>query len=145
MDKYIYGLFDGDLCLYVGQTKHLNQRKASHARKKDMIGTSEIPEHNIWEMRVLECCARGEHMFRETYYYDTLKPLYNKKRPGKTKEEWIEEERKIKECRDRQKLKLDLIHSFLQDISINIVFEKYASLFYDTEDDTDDVAPVCRH
>lgn len=138
MNKYIYGLFDGDLCLYVGQTKNLKQRKGSHKRRKDIIGTSEIPIYIDWDMRVLECCAKGEHMFRETYYYDTLKPIYNKKRPGKTKEEWLVAEQKKKELLERQKIELDSINLFLHHICVDIDFERLGCICYDTEEDTND-------
>lgn len=47
-----------------------------------------------WEIKLLEECDDEQGVAREQYWYDTLMPLYNKQRPGQTKQEYQSEYRK---------------------------------------------------
>lgn len=103
MNKYIYGLFDGDLCLYVGQTKNLQRRMKEHKNKKNGTGSGDIPEYNDVNMRILEKVLPEEKIsVKEAQWYDILKPFYNKIRPGEAPSAWI------KQKNDRRERNLQL-------------------------------------
>lgn len=85
---FIYKLECEGLVLYVGRTKNINDRYRKHCTRKDTCGSSEIPHDMIWKMVILEECEDVVGTSREQYYYDTLKPLYNKCRPGQTRREY---------------------------------------------------------
>jgi len=55
-------------------------------------GSRDIPTWIGWEMVLLEECADDLGIAREQHYYDTLKPLYNYKRPGQTASEYRQTE-----------------------------------------------------
>jgi len=84
---YIYALMSGQLVLYVGQTKRLKKREWEH-RKRYSQCSKYIPDYMEWTMKVLEETTDTLGIQREQYFYDTLDPLYNIKRPGQTKEEY---------------------------------------------------------
>lgn len=81
----IYGWFDGDISLYIGQSKQLNHRMSSH--KQWFNNPSLVPlqkefyitlnKHVNASIRVIEECSPEVLLEREQYYIDTLKPLYN--------------------------------------------------------------------
>lgn len=85
----IYALKAGDLVLYVGRTIQTLSIRASHHHSPTNDCTSRyIPDWIEWEIVLLEECADDLGVTREQFYYDTLKPLYNKCRPGQTYNEW---------------------------------------------------------
>jgi len=84
---YIYALMSGQLVLYVGKTKRLKRREWQH-RKRYSQCSKYIPDYMEWTMKVLEETTEALGTTREQYFYDTLDPLYNHKRPGQTKEEY---------------------------------------------------------
>ena len=80
---YIYALVSGELILYVGQTTHLTLREEMHRSiRYNNCGSREIPDYIDWEMIKLEKVSDDIVNIRERYYYDTLKPLYNKNKPN---------------------------------------------------------------
>jgi hypothetical protein len=84
----IYALMWGQLVLYVGQTRNtLKQRQTEHRSKGNRCYSKYIPDDIDWEIKLLEECEDDIAIMREQYYYDTLKPFYNKKRPGQTQKE----------------------------------------------------------
>jgi len=92
---YIYALMWGELVLYVGHTvQTLRQRANRHRCKKDNRCYSRfIPDDIDWDIVLLEECTTEMALMREQYYYDSLKPLYNKCRPynGLTQNERVKE------------------------------------------------------
>lgn len=81
--KGVYGLFDNDNCLYVGESSIVNNRISQHKTYiKNPLGAKKIEQqfyfnlqnHNI-TFRILEEC--DNHKEREQYYINTLKPKYN--------------------------------------------------------------------
>ena len=85
---YIYALMSGQLVLYVGQTKRLKRREWEHRNKKGCSCSKYIPDYMEWTMKILEETTDTLGIQREQYFYDTLKPLYNRQRPGQTKKEY---------------------------------------------------------
>ena len=86
---FVYKLEYEGLVLYVGKTKDMRNRYYKHcSRKNHSCGTRDIPLDMPWKMSVLEECEGVMGVSREQFYYDTLKPLYNKYRPGQTNAEW---------------------------------------------------------
>jgi hypothetical protein len=82
----VYGIFENDLCLYVGQSTWLNCRINSHksyiknpevSPKREIERYKLISKHNNIFISVLEECSRELLIEREHYYIDTYKPLYN--------------------------------------------------------------------
>lgn len=84
---FIYALMSGQLVLYVGQTINKHIRERVHRNGKDTSSSKYIPEYTDWIMVVLEECDKSSARIKEQYYYDTLKPLYNRCRPGQTQRE----------------------------------------------------------
>ena len=85
----IYALMWGDLILYVGQTNaSLKQREASHRTPSNTTCSKYIPDYMDWEIILVDQIPDDEATKWEQYYYDELMPLYNRARPGQTKEEW---------------------------------------------------------
>jgi excinuclease UvrABC nuclease subunit len=83
----IYEWYEGNTCLYVGQSAWLNSRISSH--KCYYKNISSAPKHNrpLYEylqqhqnaqIRIIEECIPEVLLEREQYYIDTKKPLYNK-------------------------------------------------------------------
>jgi hypothetical protein len=86
----IYALVWGQLVLYVGQTRQtLKQRERRHRNKGNKACSKYIPKDIEWEIKLLEECEDDIATRREQYYYDTLKPFYNRCRPGQTHKEYL--------------------------------------------------------
>lgn len=86
---YIYKLEYEGLILYVGKTKNMKNRYYQHCDKKnESCGSRDIPEDMHWTMILLEECEDILATSREQHFFDTLKPLYNKNRPGQTQKEY---------------------------------------------------------
>jgi hypothetical protein len=51
-------------------------------------GSRNIPSECEWVMKLLEECNADNRYMKEQYWFDTLKPLYNERRPGRTAKEW---------------------------------------------------------
>ncbi len=78
----------GQLVLYVGQTRQpLKEREYKHRSKGNKTCSKYIPKDIDWEIKLLEECEDDIATMREQYYYDTLKPFYNRCRPGQTRKE----------------------------------------------------------
>jgi hypothetical protein len=81
----IYALVSGQLVLYVGQTRNtLRKREREHRSKGNTSCSKYIPDDIDWEIKLLEECEDVIATTREQHYYDTLKPFYNRCRPGQT-------------------------------------------------------------
>ena len=78
---FIYALMSGQLVLYVGKTLTPRVRERKHRSPCNDCSSKDIPGFIEWEMKILEDCADCVSRERETHYYDTLKPLYNRNRP----------------------------------------------------------------
>jgi len=96
----IYALMAGQLVLYVGQTKRdLSKREYGHRHYSNATTSKHIPDYVDWTIQLLEECDDVQSTAREQYYYDILKPLYNRCRPGQPEKEsrrmsYMKEERK---------------------------------------------------
>jgi predicted GIY-YIG superfamily endonuclease len=85
---HIYALVSGQLILYVGSTNRLKKREHWHRHSKYNYTTSRyIPDYIDWTMKLLETVPDEQRTIKEQLYYDTLKPLYNRYRPGQTQSE----------------------------------------------------------
>lgn len=85
----VYGIFSGDLSLYVGQSVQINGRLSTHKTCLKNQSTAEknyptmahlyplLRQHSNVEFRIVEECSPEMLLHREQYYIDTLKPLYN--------------------------------------------------------------------
>jgi len=81
----IYALMSGQLVLYVGKTgEPLSRREARHRNKWNGAYSKYIPDWIDWEIKLLEEVPDDQGTAKEQHYYDTLKPLYNRNRPGQT-------------------------------------------------------------
>ena len=86
---YIYALKCEELVLYVGQTVDMRKRFNSHKKRDNACSSSDIPADMDFYIDLLEIVdTKVEAIQREQFFYDTLKPFYNKNRPGQTKEEY---------------------------------------------------------
>lgn len=85
---HIYALVSGQLILYVGKTGDMKRRLKEHRSKSNTSCSKNIPEYIDWTIRFLETVTPEESIEKEKYYYDTLKPLYNRQRPGQSKDEY---------------------------------------------------------
>ena len=83
--KGVYGIFDNDKCLYVGESGRLKQRISRHKlyikdpNKKtrgDKQMYYELQKYSNLIFKILEEC--NNHKEREKYYIQQLKPKYNK-------------------------------------------------------------------
>jgi hypothetical protein len=102
----IYALMSGQLVLYVGKTvQTLKDRALRHNSISNATTSKYIPDWIDWEIKLLEEVPDDQATAKEQHYYDTLKPLYNKQRPGQTKSEyfasgqWKELSKKIQSTR----------------------------------------------
>jgi len=87
---FIYMLQYEGLVLYVGQTKDMTNRYYKHCDKKsNTSGSRDIPDDFQWSMVLLEECEDVLATSREQHFFDTLKPLYNKNRPGQSRREYL--------------------------------------------------------
>jgi len=85
---FIYGLYSGQLVLYVGKTKSTLKRRAiQHRSKYNDTSSKYIPPYIDWEIRLIEECEESNGALKEQYWFDTLKPLYNRCRPYQTRRE----------------------------------------------------------
>jgi len=87
---HIYALVSGQLVLYVGQTKQsLQKRECEHKRSKNNNACSKyIPDYIDWQIKQLEECVDTIAIERERYWYETLKPFYNKQCPGRSHKDY---------------------------------------------------------
>jgi predicted GIY-YIG superfamily endonuclease len=100
----IYALMCGQLVLYVGQTIcTLRKRETEHRSKGNKTYSKYIPKDMEWEIKLLEECEDDIATMREQYYYDTLKPFYNRQRPGQTKKEYKRKYRQTEACKESQR------------------------------------------
>ena len=88
----IYALVSGQLILYVGKTKNIKKREIEHRSNGNDCTSKDIPEYIDWEIKLLEEVPDDQGVTKEQHYYDTLKPLYNKCRPGQTQAEYRQSE-----------------------------------------------------
>ncbi len=78
----------GELVLYVGKTNHpLGWRARQHREQNNRTYSKYIPDYMKWEIKLLEECSDEQGKVQERFWYETLTPLYNHKRPSITKEE----------------------------------------------------------
>ena len=92
---YIYALKSEELVLYVGQTIDMRDRFKTHKSRKSTCSSREIPVDMDFYMDLLEIVDTIEEARQqEQFYYDTLKPFYNKFRPGQTNKESCKEWKK---------------------------------------------------
>ena len=84
----IYALVSGQLVLYVGKTtRTLKQREANHRSSGNDASSKHIPDYIDWTIKLLEEVANDQDVIKEQYYFDILKPLYNRCRPGQSVQE----------------------------------------------------------
>jgi hypothetical protein len=89
----IYALVCEQLVLYVGKTNQTLEKRAMGHRTPTSNSTSKyIPDWMGWEIILLEEVPDEKGTTKEQHYYDTLKPLYNRQRPGQSHEEWEQTE-----------------------------------------------------
>ena len=79
----VYGIFEDGVCLYVGESRILNNRISAHktyiknpegsGRRKDFYYN--LSSHSRYTIGIIE--ETPNHKERETYYINKLKPLYN--------------------------------------------------------------------
>ena len=83
----IYEWYDGEVCLYVGQSKALNGRISVHkswfnnplsAPKSQAYLYPLLRQHQNAQIHIIEECSPEILLEREQYYIDTKKPLYNR-------------------------------------------------------------------
>jgi len=84
--KGIYGLFENELCLYIGQSSKLLARINNHRYYIKKPNASSLPElyyalqqHQNIDIRIIEECSSELLLERERYHINTKKPLYNEK------------------------------------------------------------------
>lgn len=86
---HIYALVSGQLVLYIGKTSQsLTEREYFHRHSSNRCNSKNIPEYIDWNIKLLETVPDNQGGVKEQSYYDTLKPLYNRQRPGQTKQEY---------------------------------------------------------
>jgi excinuclease UvrABC nuclease subunit len=90
----VYGIYDNDKVLYVGQSKAINGRWSSHKsffnnqqladkhQKRMAHLYISLRQHSNVDYRIIEECSREVLLQREQHYIDTLKPLYNTYKNG---------------------------------------------------------------
>jgi hypothetical protein len=84
----IYALVSGQLVLYVGKTmRSLKQREWMHRNKTNQTTSKYIPDYIDWTIQLLEEVPDNQGTAKEQHYYDILRPLYNRCRPGQTRKE----------------------------------------------------------
>ena len=101
----IYALMWGELVLYVGKTIiSLKDRARTHKNEGNTTCSKYIPKYIDWEIVLLDEVPNDEGLKWEQYYYDTLMPLYNYKRPGQTKKEYAKEWRKTEHAKEKHRI-----------------------------------------
>ena len=90
----VYGIYDNDKVLYVGQSVGINGRFKSHRHcikcpksvekhaPESINLYNNIRSHINVSIRIIEECSREVLLQREQHYIDTLKPLYNTYKNG---------------------------------------------------------------
>lgn len=80
--KGVYGIFEGDTCLYVGESQQYKRRISDHKYyiKNPFISSTpnfytKLQKHRNITFKILEAC--NDHKDKEQHYIDTYKPLYN--------------------------------------------------------------------
>ena len=74
----VYGIFDGETCLYVGESQQINKRWSDHRWNiKNQINNLYInlSKHPNMEFRILE--ETPNHKKIEKHWIEKLNPLYN--------------------------------------------------------------------
>jgi DNA replicative helicase MCM subunit Mcm2 (Cdc46/Mcm family) len=82
----VYEIYDGDISLYIGQSKQYLHRRNKHKSlinhpKTDIRNEqfyNALQQHPNASIRVVEECSREVLLEREQHYIDAKKPLYNK-------------------------------------------------------------------
>ena len=84
----IYEWYEGDICLYVGQSTWLRNRIQVHKTnfnnpefsktQKQFYLYELLRQHQNPQIRIIEECLPEILLEREQYYIDTKKPLYNR-------------------------------------------------------------------
>lgn len=92
---HIYALVSGQLILYVGKTvRTLKEREQKHRNNGNNTNSKYIPDYIDWTIRLLETVPDDQAVRKEQQYYDTLKPLYNRCRPGQSRGEYEQSKRR---------------------------------------------------
>ena len=82
----VYEWYEGEICLYVGQSSQLNQRISHHkslfknpesSPKSTQYLYKSLQHHPNASIRVIEECSHNILLEREQHYIDALRPLYN--------------------------------------------------------------------
>ena len=81
----VYEIYDGDISLYIGQSKQYLHRRNKHKslinNPKTDIRTEHfynaLQQHPNASIRIVEECSREILLEREQHYIDAKKPLYN--------------------------------------------------------------------
>ena len=82
--KGVYGIYNDNECLYIGESSRLTQRISRHKLfiknpEKKTRGSNkmyyDLQKYSNIEFRILEKC--DNHKEQEQYYINTLKPKYN--------------------------------------------------------------------
>ena len=109
---HIYALVSGQLVLYVGKTvRTLKEREQKHRNNGNNTNSKYIPKYIDWTMKLLETVSEDQAVMKEQYYYDTLKPLYNRCRPGQSRIEYEQSKNRRdgrREANRRYKLKIKI-------------------------------------
>lgn len=84
----IYALMSGQLVLYVGKTTQILKVRERNHRLGNGTSSKNIPYYIDWTMKLLEEVPDDQGVTKEQYYYDILKPLYNRCRPGQSVKEY---------------------------------------------------------
>lgn len=80
---YVYALMTDDVVWYVGRTDCPTWRASKHRslNKYNKCGSKYISKEYQWKMVILQKCKDSEGLKLEQYYYDSLNPFYNCRRP----------------------------------------------------------------
>lgn len=81
----VYEIYDGDISLYIGQSKQYLSRRNGHKSKINHPKTdirneqfyNALKQHPNASIRIVEECSREVLLEREQHYIDAKKPLYN--------------------------------------------------------------------
>jgi len=68
----VYGLYSGNVCIYIGSTNDYDKRIIAHESK------SAVPKYIKWEPLPLEECNTEDRYKLEALYIQHLRPKYNK-------------------------------------------------------------------
>jgi hypothetical protein len=65
----------------------LRRRETNHRSTGNDASSKHIPDYIDWTIKLLEEVTNDQGITKEQYYFDTLKPLYNRCRPGQSVQE----------------------------------------------------------